>query len=460
MSAILPNLLRFGRLLRALGLDVHAGRMLDVAAALAHVDIGRRSDVYFTLQTLLIHRQQDLAAFDEAFRVFWRRPAGEWSTTDLRALGEQRRFGAPHVDTTAGTPADAGEPSPALPVDAVDSMSSGSQEVLRAKDFGQFTEEELARAHAMIDALTWDPGVRRTRRWAPGRGGVVDLRRVIRRNIRYGGEPVSLPTRDRTVKPRPLVLISDVSGSMERYARLLLHFIYSLAAGDGRPGRAIRVEAFLFATRLTRITPELRHCGTAGAVPAIPRRVPDWGGGTRIGEALRTFNVRWARRVLGHGPVVLLISDGWDRGEPDMLRREMARLQRSCHRLIWLNPLLGSPDYQPLTRGMQAALPFVDDFLPVHNLVSLEALAEHLNRLPRRGRLAGARRWAARPLAHARGLGASRLGKGRLASLAGGQQAHCTQHVQACPGCGSQHLVCRQVKNRSIIIFDTLLSSR
>ena len=124
--------------------------------------------------------------------------------------------------------------------------------------------------------------------------------------------------------------------------------------------------------------------GTAGAVPGIPRRVPDWGGGTRIGEALRTFNVRWARRVLGHGPVVLLISDGWDRGEPGMLRREMARLQRSCHRLIWLNPLLGSPDYQPLTRGMQAALPFVDDFLPVHNLASLEALAEHLNRLPRR----------------------------------------------------------------------------
>jgi uncharacterized protein len=383
MSAILHNLLHFGRLLRALGLDVHAGRMLDVAGALEHVDIGRRSDVYFTLRTLLIHRQQDLATFDEAFRVFWRPPPGEWSTVDLRALGEQRRFGAPQVATTTSGSGAAGAQSRATPAEAVEAMSYGSQEVLRAKDFGQFTQEELEHARAMIASLTWDPGMRRTRRWAPGRGGVLDLRRVVRRNIRYGGEPLSLPSRDRTLKRRPLVLISDVSGSMERYARMLLHFISSLAAGDARPGHRSRVEAFLFATRLTRITPELRVCG-AGAVPGIPRRVPDWGGGTRIGEALRTFNVRWARRVLGHGPVVLLISDGWDRGEPDVLRREMARLQRSCHRLIWLNPLLGAPDYRPLTRGMQAALPFVDDFLPVHNLASLEALAEHLNRLPRR----------------------------------------------------------------------------
>ncbi len=384
MSAILHNLLHFGRLLRALGLDVHAGRMLDVAGALAYVDIGRRPDVYFTLRTLLIHRPQDLATFDEAFRVFWRPPPGEWSTVDLRALGEQRRFGAPHVDTAAGGSDAAGGRLPATPAEAVEPMSYGSQEVLRAKDFGQFTQEELEHARAMIASLTWDPGLRRTRRRAPGRGGAIDLRRVVRRNLRYGGEPVLLPTRDRTLKRRPLVLISDVSGSMERYARMLLHFIYSLAAGDVRPGHFIRVEAFLFATRLTRITPALRDRVATGAVPGIPGRVPDWGGGTRIGEALRTFNVRWARRVLGHGPVVLLISDGWDRGEPDLLRREMARLQRSCHRLIWLNPLLGSPDYQPLTRGMQAALPFVDDFLPVHNLASLEALAEHLNRLPRR----------------------------------------------------------------------------
>ena len=168
---------------------------------------------------------------------------------------------------------------------------------------------------------------------------------------------------------------------MERYSRLLLHFIGQMA------GRLEHVDAFVFATRLTRITRELGWRGSHHSLPAILRRVPDWAGGTRIGDALRTFNVHWARRMMSHGPVVLLISDGWDRGEPDRLAREMSRLQRSCHRLIWLNPLLGTADYQPLTRGMQAALPFVDDFLPVHNLVSLEALAVHLNRLPpRRGR--------------------------------------------------------------------------
>jgi hypothetical protein len=382
MSALLHNLLHFGRLLHSLGLDVHAGRMLDVASALAHVDIGRRSDFYFTLQSLLIHRQQDLAMFDEAFRVFWRRPPGEWAPDDLRALGEQRRFGTPQVDMPAGDSVAPDDPSLATlaePVERVEPMSYGSHEVSRVKDFAEFTEDELQRGKAMIAALTWDLGMRRTRRWEAGRGKVLDLRRVVRRNIRYGGEPLSLPTRNRTLKRRPLVLICDVSGSMERYARMLLHFIYSLSD----PARLFRVEAFLFATRLTRITRELAQRGTADTMLKVPRRVPDWGGGTRIGDALRTFNVRWARRVMGHGPVVLLISDGWDRGEPDVLRREMARLQRSCHRLIWLNPLLGSSEYQPLTRGMQAALPFVDDFLPVHNLASLEALAEHLNGLPR-----------------------------------------------------------------------------
>ena len=167
------------------------------------------------------------------------------------------------------------------------------------------------------------------------------------------------------------MIIADVSGSMERYARMLLHFIYSVAEGERR------VEAFVFATRFTRITGEIARHGVRDA-PLVARHVPDWGGGTRIGDAVRTFNVQWARRVVSRGAIVLLISDGWDRGDPDMLGREMARLQRSCRRLIWLNPLLGAPGYQPLTRGMQAALRFVDDFLPAHNITSLEALAAHL----------------------------------------------------------------------------------
>jgi uncharacterized protein with von Willebrand factor type A (vWA) domain len=391
MSSILPNLLHFGRLLRSLGLDVQAGRMIEVASALEHVDLGRRTDFYFTLRSLLVHRQQDLALFDEAFRVFWRRPPGEWSSEDLRALGERRRLGPPQKDAPAVEPGSSGDRSPPTQadetIDGIAPMSYSSREVSRVKDFARFTEEELKQAKAMIAAFRWDLGRRQTRRWAPGRSGIPDLRRVVRRNFRYGGEPLTIPTRHRTSKRRPLVLLCDVSGSMERYARMLLHFIHSLTRSLDR------VEAFLFATRLTRITREIARRGVDDAVPKIQGRMPDWAGGTRIGEALRTFNVRWARRVLGHGPIVLLISDGWDRGDPDLLQREMGRLQRSCHRLIWLNPLLGSAAYQPLTRGMQAALPFIDDFLPVHNLASLEGLAEHLNRLParraaRRGRAA------------------------------------------------------------------------
>jgi uncharacterized protein with von Willebrand factor type A (vWA) domain len=216
----------------------------------------------------------------------------------------------------------------------------------------------------MIDTLKWDVGLRKTRRWKPGDGRTLDLKKVVRRNLGTGGEPLALPRRERLTKRRPLVVICDVSGSMERYARLLLHFIGQMA------GRLARVEAFVFATHLTRITRELGWRGSHRALPVIPRRVPDWAGGTRIGDALRTFNLHWARRVMSHGPVVLLISDGWDRGESARLALEMGRLQRSCHRLIWLNPLLGAADYQPLTRGMQAALPFIDDFLPVHNLAS------------------------------------------------------------------------------------------
>jgi uncharacterized protein with von Willebrand factor type A (vWA) domain len=173
-----------------------------------------------------------------------------------------------------------------------------------------------------------------------------------------------------------LVIIADVSGSMERYTRLLLHFVYSLSEGLEQ-----KVEAFVFSTRLTRITRQLHDRDVEEALRQVAHQVPDWSGGTRIGEALKTFNYKWVRRVLGQGAVVLLISDGWDRGDIDLLGKEMARLQRSCYRLIWLNPLLGSTEYEPLTRGMQAAMPYIDDFLPVHNLASLEDLAEHLKQV-------------------------------------------------------------------------------
>jgi hypothetical protein len=254
-------------------------------------------------------------------------------------------------------------------------MTYSDRDVSRTKDFAEYTDAEIEDARRSLTLLSWDVGLRRTRRWTPAaRGRTLDLRRVARAGTRYG-ELLELPVRARKIRRRPLVLLCDVSGSMERYTRMLLHFVHGLS------GLAWRVEAFLFSTRLTRVTREMLRPRAIAAVQAAARYVPDWGGGTRIGDALRTFNTQWGRRVMTRGPVVLLISDGWDRGDPDVLRQEMARLSRSCYRLIWLNPLLGSPNYQPLTRGMQAALPFVDDFLPVHNLASLEALAEHLNRL-------------------------------------------------------------------------------
>ncbi len=224
--------------------------------------------------------------------------------------------------------------------------------------------------------LIWRISPRTTRRYTSGRDDMIDLRRSLRRNLRHGGELLTWAYRTPKLKPRPLIIIADISGSMEAYTRLLLHFMYGVTNGMRR-----RVEVFVFGTRLTRITRQLRRKDVDQAIDEVTSVVKDWSGGTRIGDALKTFNFVWGRRVLRGGPIVLLISDGWDRGDPLLLNREMARLHRFCYRLVWLNPLLGSQNYEPLTRGMQAALPHIDDFLPVHNLASLEDLALHLGQL-------------------------------------------------------------------------------
>ena len=381
-GTILSNLLMFGEVLRRLGLDVGSGNMLDLVRATEFVPIGgNRNDFRLAARALLVHRRSDLELFDEAFQVFWRRPAHGRSMRDLRSMGEERRYRTPRVmphreDTSDGPPGDdnpddAGDRQPVVDLQ----RSFSAREVLRQRDFADYTPAEVAAARVLMAELQWDLGRRRTRRLTWGDGHDVDLRRTMRRSLSYGGEMLDIAHRRRKTKPRPLALICDVSGSMERYTRMLLHFVHTVAVSGQQ------LEAFLFATRLTRITRHLEHRGVDRAVSEVARAVPDWAGGTRIGEAIKAFNYRWARRVLRGGAVVLVISDGWDRGDPDLLSREMARLQRSCHRLIWLNPLLGSPGYEPLTRGMQAALPYIDDFLPAHNLHSLQELAMHLNRL-------------------------------------------------------------------------------
>ena len=382
MSALLVNLLHFGRLLHRAGLDVPAGSMRHVAEALPHINLGSRSEFYYALRTLIVHRFQDLSLFDNAFNVFWKQSQKTNTRHDLQdgetvTRSEQAERNTPRPDNT---PTNQSSTNHASLIEHVATLSYSENEGFWAKDFDRFTDAEVNEAHRIMTTLDWDLGQRISRRWTGGPGPALDLRRIVRRNMRYGGELIELPTRTRKTKKRPLILICDISGSMERYSRMLLHFTHTLSSS----GRVGPVESFVFATQLTRITHQLITKPVGDVVPTLPQSIADFGSGTRIGAALRTFNTVWARRVRSQGPIVLLISDGWDRGDPEVLRAEMLRLSRSCYRLIWLNPLLGAPDYLPLTRGMQAALPAIDDFLPVHNLKSLEALAKHLNTLPAR----------------------------------------------------------------------------
>jgi uncharacterized protein with von Willebrand factor type A (vWA) domain len=352
--------------------------MIDVVNALAFVDLGDRDDVYHTCRTLLVSRVEQIPVFDRAFAEFFAGRRAPWKLQVTHPSGPPMPAPAAHEEEARGAlvPVESGE------ADA----GEGQRDVgmwsdtrgLAQKDFALFSAEEIALARAALERLVWNPGERRTRRWVIGRGPRIDLRRALARSLRTGGDVVTLPRRHRRRRPRTLILLCDVSGSMERYSRMLLHFTHALTR------RHRRMEAFLFSTRLTRITMEMRSRRLDDAVTSVSQAVSDWSGGTRIGEALGEFHQRWARRVLHRGPVVLLISDGWDRGEPDVLRDQIARLQRSSHRLVWLNPLIGTVGYAPLTRGLQAALPFVDDFLPARTLNDLGDLAVHLNSLAQR----------------------------------------------------------------------------
>ncbi|HEY6617248.1 MAG TPA: VWA domain-containing protein, partial [Vicinamibacterales bacterium] len=324
------NLIVFGRLLRRVGFDVPVGRVLDLTEALTHVNVSARDEVFHTCRALLVQRHEQLGLFEDLFDAFWRDHANPFAMQG--ATVSDARTTAARVSATAGVlPPEEGSAE-----DGVDRPVEGVFQTwseiggLAHKDFADFTPAEMTRARIALERLDWIPGERRTRRWIRGRGPRIDLRRALMRSLRTGGEVITLPTRRRRSKPRPLVLLCDVSGSMDRYSRMLLHFAHGLAHRRGR------LEVFLFATGLTRVTRQIRLRRLQEAVDAVSDVVPDWSGGTRIGPALRQFHQRWARRVLHQAPVVLLISDGWDRGDPHVLREQVARLQRSCHRLIWL----------------------------------------------------------------------------------------------------------------------------
>jgi uncharacterized protein len=407
-AGLLHRITRFGRALRAEGIDANPGRLAGFVASLSHLDLSRRDDFYYASRATLLSRMDQREAFDRVFAEYWPpvrlmndfvqqsdegTPGGEPAPGE----GEDGVPGEPNASAQTATAAqqvgdDTGsdEPSSEQRASTATKTSYSQDESLRDKNFGDFSEDELAHARRLMEQMRRQISRRLTRRNAPApRGQTLDLRRTMRRAFSTGGETLSWARKERKLKPRPIVLICDVSGSMERYTRVLLHFLHTVSHGTGAT-----VETFVFATRLTRVTPSLKRRRVDDALDRVAQEVADWSGGTRTGEALAVFNRHWGRRVLGRGAVSLIISDGWDRGDANQLGREMARLRRTSYRLIWLNPLLGSPGYRPLTRGMQAALPHLDEFLPAHNLKALEHLVQKLAGLPTR------RRAADRPRTH------------------------------------------------------------
>ncbi len=374
---LLRNLVQFGRLLRRLGLGTTTDEIHTLTAALGEISITDRRDFKHAAAAVLVRRREHLQLFDQAFEMFWTADAlRPRHSLDFGRQLEKIRRREPQVAALAQETQDAGG------LDEIDTTvverryTYSARELLRRKDFGELTPEEEETIRRLMRRAVLELPPRRTRRKVSAAdGSFLDLRGCLRRSLGYGGEPLELAWRRRKEKRRPLVVLCDVSGSMELYSRLFLEFIYTLKSVTDR------LEAFVFGTRLTRIARQLRTRRVEQALTDATAAIVDWGGGTRIGESLRIFNYQWARRVLGQGSVVAVISDGWDRGDIEVLEGEMARLSRHCDRLIWLNPLLGSPGYEPLTRGIRAVLPWTDDFLPLHNLESLEQLAGLLARL-------------------------------------------------------------------------------
>lgn len=374
-SPFLQNLVLFVQMLRQVGIPVSTDQTMELAQALAWIDVGQRDQVYYAARGLLLNRHENLRLFDTIFNRFWQVqvpvPQNRTQSAPLAPRHERPKpFTIVNYMAYKARPGD-------REIEITDKSHTFSNiEIIQRKEFSQMTPEELETIKRMIQEMQWQVSLRQTRRRvADKQGDTLHLRRMLRSASKYRGVPLQLAWQRRKVKERPFVLIADISGSMEKQARLLLQFFYSVSHSFKQ------VETFVFGTRLTRITAALKLKNIDRAVDEAARDVADWAGGTRIGESLQTFNQQWSRRVLRRGAVVLIISDGWERGDVAQLKKEMAYLQRRCHRLIWLNPLLGKDDYRPLVEGMAAALPHIDDFLPIHNLQSLQQLAEHLGKL-------------------------------------------------------------------------------
>lgn len=372
-SYFLENVLLFPRMLRHAGLPVSPQQTMTFLQGLSLVNIGSRDEVFHAARSLLVTRQEHLRLFETIFNRFWHaQPRGEWSRDgSWRHAAQQRLRQRPFtVASYLAHRAREGDQEQDI---AERAGSFSNVERLRNKAFSAMSEQELESIKQLIRQMRWQMSQRQTRRYvAAARGSRMALRRVLRAATKHGGVPLHLAWQERKIKQRPVVIIADISGSMEKYARILLQFAYSVS-------HSLKdVECFVFGTRLTRVTGQLKLKNIDRAIGDAAREVVDWSGGTRIGESLQTFNRQWSRRVLRRGAVVLIISDGWERGEVTVLGREMRFLQHRSHRVIWLNPLSAAEGYEPRVEGMAAALPYIDDFLPVHNLQSLLSVAQHL----------------------------------------------------------------------------------
>ena len=362
----LARILGFLEALRAAQLPADPAGAIALCEALGHIDVAHAGDFHAAARALLVHRHEHQATFDEVFRDYWYR---------------QRRAGklAPGEHHTEVS----GRGSAPVPRPAAREESGGGEdrstagyspdEVIARKDLTALTEQEIARARELIREFIKAFATLRARRHLPDtRGPIPDFRRMLRETVARGGDSPDLAWRRRIRRRARLLLLCDVSGSMERYSHFLLEFIYALRR------ELPDTEVAVFATRMTIITDLLRSGAVARSLREVAQRAGDWGGGTDIGGCLRDFNDRYARELLRSSSTVVLLSDGWDRGDAALMSVEIARLRRRAHRLIWLNPLLGNPGYEPLTRGMRTALPHLDHFLPAHNLESLTRLARVL----------------------------------------------------------------------------------
>ena len=370
-DAVVRHVVTFGRVLREVGLEVGPGRVADALRGIAAVDLTRQEDVYYALRQTLVSRHDELDLFDRAFNAWFLRAPVLPPVRTVPSPMAQEKVGETLSDAAGGEPDD--EPGDPL------ELGASGHELLRDKDFAEMTPDEYRRVKRLIAAIAEQRPLRASRRRrADPRGDRLDMRKLIRQSLRTGGDPVDRPYRARKEVPRKLVVLCDVSGSMDAYARALVLFLHA-AVGSG-PG----VEAFAFGTRLSRLTAELGTRDPESALEKCTEAVTDWGSGTRIGASLKEFNDLYGKRALSRGAVVVVVSDGWERQDPELVGREMARLARAAYAVIWVNPLKGNPEYQPLAGGMRAALPYVDRFLSGHNLRSLEELAAVLAGIERR----------------------------------------------------------------------------